>query len=601
MNTSFSKLSIKGLLLVSALLFLELLFVGCHAWLLAKAEAESSKQERAKEIIAQANNLMQSLYEAGDNVAKYTLSHDLACQAKYETAREDVPTRIAWLKEHLVGNPTQLNLLDKIEVNVNSGLSMLADMKHASDTEAQLVAMQHALKLRTKMQAQMQGLVQDLGDFLNIEKKIESASPAAIKYQRDRIRWLLLSGLAVNIIAAVMLAQFFVRSITSRLAIVVDNSDRLRQRRILRAPLAGDDEIALLDKAFHEMSRSLRGEEALVIASEQQVRTIINEMPIGLMILAAEEIIEYANPMLEKLLDYTDGALVGTRLSSHFSTAGLNAVSDTDTTSGVVNLVACKRDRSELHVEFSVVDVSLGKLSRRLAIVIDVNEKHEMEKMRQAFVAMVSHELRTPLTSVAGFLQLLPMGVYGQISSPAIEQTSQAEAHVDQLIMLINDLLDLEKLQAGKLKMVRSRIVLEDVIDETVDSVCSLAESLGISVLFEGCQIDVIGDGNRLQQALSKMLTCLLRLCPAGETVSIVVEGAGKAVTTRLITNSLDIPDDQLQSIFEPFQQLDLPTTKGSLGLGLPLAQAIAVQHGGTCGATKAGNSGTSLWLQIPR
>lgn len=130
------------------------------------------------------------------------------------------------------------------------------------------------------------------------------------------------------------------------------------------------------------------------------------------------------------------------------------------TTGGVTELLGRKKDGSEIHAEYSVVDVSLGAMSRRLAIVIDVTERHEVEKLRKAFVAMVSHDLRTPLTSVAGFLQLLPMGVYGELAAKAVGEVNLAEGQVEQLIMLINDLLDLEKLEAGKLEMSRAQVVL---------------------------------------------------------------------------------------------------------------------------------------------
>lgn len=607
MSNFFSKLSFKGLFLVSILLVLELSFVGCYAWLLSKAEEESARQQKAKEIISRADDLLNSLVAAGTNCQLYVFhrAEHPECLSKYEAAMREIPGKFAWLREHLTSNSEQLDLLEKIEANSTPALQILEKMKHVADTEPPLVTFKYAIKYKAKVQGRMETLAHDLILFLNSEKQIEIGDPGYSKLQRDRLNLLLMSGVAVNIFAAILLAFVFVKSITSRLALVVDNSERLRNRLPLLSPLKGKDEIALLDSAFHEMSNSLRGEEDLVRASEQQIRAIIDQMPIGLMIVEGEQTIEYVNPSLEKLLKYdANDVLVGTKLSDYFGTTGAHAAPLTNVSSveGVVELVASKKDRSELVVEFSVVDVSLGDLARRLAIVIDVTEKHEIEKMRQAFVAMVSHDLRTPLTSVAGFLQLLPMGVYGAIEPSAIKQAENAESHVEQLIMLINDLLDLEKMEAGKLEMVRDNILLEDVIDDAIDSVYTLAEVLSIAIMFEGCEIGVAADRERLKQAVSKLLTCLMRLCPTGDTIDVVVKPSPEqAVNICLNTHSLSIPDDKLQHIFEPFQQLNLPTTSGSLGLGLTLSRAIASQHGGTCGANAAANGGTSLWLQIPR
>lgn len=609
MKVSLS-LRFKGLLVVLLLLALELLFVGCHAWLLQEAERESVKQETAKEVISRATEMLQSLYDAGDSVAKYVISHDPEGIKRYEQARRQIPQEIKWIREHLYGDKSQLQLLEKIESAVNGGMETLAEMRAITDKEAQFVAMQYAVKLRAKVQKNMEGLIHDLIEFLNTEKKIESASPKVLKAQRDMIKYLLIAGVGLNIVLAIALALLFTRSITSRLTIVEDNSLRLRQRKPLRAPLNGNDEIALIDQAFHEMSHSLRGEEALVLASEEQVQTIIDQMPIGLAIIQGEaEEIEYANPTLEKMLEYKPSKMVGTSIAKHFLIPGPkpSPLTDSSNIEGVVELIATKANPSQgqIPVEFSVTDLSLAKQARqskRLATVIDVTEKREIEKMKEAFLAMVSHDLRTPLTSVAGFLHMLPMGIYGQLNNTIVDNTKIAETQVNHLIALINDLLDLEKLRAGQLDMRITQFDLEDVIDAAVDAVYSQADDLMISVIFEGCKGKIAADQDRLQQAITRTLEALLRLCGQGETINITVTmvaaSVGKAYTIAFNSENISVPTAVLPKLFEPFQPIELKSGNISLSLGLPLARAIVLGHGGTCGANQ--NDGLSLWLTLP-
>jgi signal transduction histidine kinase len=598
------KLGFKTLSLVSILLAFELVFAGCYFVLLGRAEEDATKQRKAKEIIARVNDLCESLYVAGDNVSKSVFHPEQSSVARYETAIRAVSVDLASLKELLQSDPEQRQLFERIEPGMSESLALISKMKEIIDREPQVVALRYAIKLRTKMQKRMKPMVQDLILFLNTEKKIESEIPAALKFQRDCLRWLLVGALLVNILAALLVATFFIRSVTSRLGVVVDNSDRLRQRKMLRSPLPGNDEIAQLDRAFHEMSSSLRGEEELVKANELQIRAMIDQMPIGLMIIADQETIEYANPNLDKFLNYQSGELVGSVLSKHFAKTGTEPrpLNDTATVDGITELIAYTSNRNPLNVEFSVVDVSLGTSIRRLAIVVDVTERHAVEKMRQAFVAMVSHELRTPLTSVAGFLQLLPMGVYGSLEPVAVNEAGRAEMQVEQLIMLINDLLDLEKLEAGKLALSKTKVFLEDIIDAALDSVYGLAELQNVEVMFEGCEVNIVADSERLRQAISKMLTCMLKLCPKGGTLNVIVSsGSGNEVTIGLSNPSLSISAEKLQTIFEPFQHLGVPGLSGSLGLGLTLSRAIAVQHGGICGASSAADGGgTSLWLKLP-
>jgi signal transduction histidine kinase/uncharacterized protein (UPF0297 family) len=596
---------------------MEMLFVGCHVWLLQEAERESRKQETAKEVIARATDMLQSLYDAGDSVAKYLVSHDPEGIKRYEQARQQIPDEIKWIKEHIKDDKSQLALLEKIESSVTAGMNTLAEMRSITDKEAQFVAMQYAVKLRAKVQKNMEGLIHGLIDFLNTEKKIESASPKVLQAQRDMIKYLLWAGVALNIVVAFALALLFTRSITSRLTIVEDNSLRLRQRKPLRAPLRGDDEIALLDQAFHRMSHSLRGEEALVQASEDQVQTIIDQMPIGLAIIQnsnsenaenTEEEIEYANPTLEKMLGFKSGAMVGTKVASHFLIPGAKPIPlhDSSLIEGVVDLIAAKKDLSQIPVEFSVTDVSLGQLaeqSKQLATVIDVTEKREIEKMKEAFLAMVSHDLRTPLTSVAGFLHMLPMGVYGELNNAIVASTKVAEDEVELLIALINDLLDLEKLRAGQLDLRVTQFDLEDVIDSAVDALYNLADAVMVSVIFEGCEGKIAADQDRLQQAITKALEGLLRLCEPGDTINIsvtmVITNLKKAYTIAFNSEKLVIQNNPLAKLFEPFQPIELSSGSISLGLRLPLAQAIVLSHGGTCGASQH-SGGLSLWLTLP-
>jgi signal transduction histidine kinase/uncharacterized protein (UPF0297 family) len=619
-------LRFKGLLVVLLLLAMELLFVGCHIWLLQEAERESRKQETAKEVIARATDMLQSLYDAGDSVAKYLVSHDPEGIRRYEQARQQIPDEIKWIKEHIKDDKSQLALLEKIESSVTAGMNTLAEMRAITDKEAQFVAMQYAVKLRAKVQKNMEGLIHDLIEFLNTEKKIESSSPMVLQAQRDMIKYLLWAGVALNIVVAFALALLFTSSITSRLTIVEDNSLRLRQRKPLRAPLSGDDEIALLDQAFHKMSHSLRGEEALVQASEEQVQTIIDQMPIGLAIIQttntkdtetaetdrassndAEEI-EYANPSLEKMLGFKSGAMVGTKVASHFLIPGPKPtpLQDSSLIDGVVDLIAAKKDLSQIPVEFSVTDISLGQLAeqnKQLATVIDVTEKREIEKMKEAFLAMVSHDLRTPLTSVAGFLHMLPMGVYGELNNAVVASTKVAEDEVELLIALINDLLDLEKLRAGQLDMRVTQFDLEDVIDSAVDALYSLADAVMVSVIFEGCEGKIAADQERLQQAITKTIEGLLRLCEPGDTINIsvtmVITNLKKAYTIAFSSEKLALQNPPLAKLFEPFQPIELSSGSISLGLRLPLAQAIVLSHGGTCGASQH-SGGLSLWLTLP-
>ncbi len=597
----------KGFLVIALLLVFELLFVGCHAALLVAAERESGRQQNAKEIVATAGTLLRDFYDAGDNLAKYSSKKDQDARDVYQAKCSALLRNSHWIKEQLKSGSKQYQLFEKIENNLTANLKMFAQMRRLSETDSELAVAQFGLKLKTKMRLELLALSGDLVEFLNAEKQIESASPVAIRLQRERTSWLLGGGMVLNVVVAFLLVRWFLRSITSRLEIVQDNAERLRQRKSLRVPIAGEDEIASIDEAFHEMSHSLQGQEKLLRASTDQIQNIIEQMPIGLVVVAESAQveyakIEYANPALERMLEYKTGELKGTSLGSSFSSAGLRPEPLTDTAmiDGTIELVAQKKSGSKLPVEFSVSDISYDNISRQLCTVIDISEKHEIEKMKEAFVAMVSHDLRTPLTSVSGFLHMLPLGIYGQFSQAVVAETTVAEKQVEELIALINDLLDLEKLKAGQLEMRSANANLEDLLDNAIESCSELAEVSGVSVLFEGCQTPmmVLADGDRLQQALSKVFVSAIRLSTRSTiNVSVVAENIDRGHKVALIAlhiSGVHMSEQQIESLFEPFQAGSL-----NLGLALPLAKALLLSFAGQCGAS-AEDQGLVLWLQLP-
>jgi len=606
------KIGQQGLLMIVVILLLQSAFIGVNYFLLLQAEEESKQQEKTKAVIQRSSTLLVRMYTAGDKVGKYAFNkeNDPSLGDKYlkeyVAARDEIPKIMSWLKDALKEQPRQLELLGKIQENVNVGIEILESMRMAADTKPQLEAVKFGIDQRVRLQPRIEDLVFDMKEFLSEEREIESRFPLLQQAQREQNKIVLVAGQILNLIT-VVIALFFVRGITKRLTIVIENSDRLRDGEALHEPLKGKDEVDMLDAAFHNMVASIRNEEAILRSSENSVLTLISQMPAGLVIIDGQAKVEFGNPALANLLNYDQDDLPGVPVWKLLTASGVGADSTytwlkSNAEGRVVELSATKRNGKTLPVEVSFADVSSEENEHKLAMVLDVSERHEMEKLRQAFVAMVSHELRTPLSSVSMFLELLGMGVFGKTSEKIEKDLAVTAKQTEQVIVLINDLLDLEKLEAEKLELQKSVCEIEDLIDKAVEVVASAIESADILLLFEGAEDKVNVDSERIVQALSKLLSAVIHLTPKGDTLKIDATTSSGNVFINVNVATLLIPDEQVETMFERFQQIQLPNMQQGtwLGLGLALSRAIIQQHGGDISLTSTEESGTTFLLQIP-
>jgi signal transduction histidine kinase len=224
--------------------------------------------------------------------------------------------------------------------------------------------------------------------------------------------------------------------------------------------------------------------------------------------------------------------------------------------------------------------------------------------LKQEFVAMVSHDLKTPLTSIKGSLMLLSTGAYGQVSDRAGEIINVAETEVDRLSRLVKDLLDLTKIEAGRMQLYYADISVDAIIKRSVASVGQFAERHKVTLETEVARVEIEADCDRLVQVMVNLLTNAIKFSQPGSTVSIEVDTTDEdSVTISVVDSGRGVPAAKLQAIFEPYRQVEGSDEreKDGTGLGLPICKNIVEQHGGTIGVTSEEGKGSTFWFKIPR
>lgn len=229
----------------------------------------------------------------------------------------------------------------------------------------------------------------------------------------------------------------------------------------------------------------------------------------------------------------------------------------------------------------------------------------ELDNFKRDLIGIVSHELRTPLSSISATLEALSLGVFGELSDSAQSHLKIADEEARQLVALINDLLDLEKMDAGKFIMDKSECNILDAVEAAVEAVADLAESKNVRLVIDEFDdsLKIQADKSRLRQALTNLLANAIKLSPGNETVSLTVSTtAENAIEFRFVDHGTAIPDELQKRIFDRFIQVE-SSEDGRFrtsGLSLAITKAIAEQHGGRVGVEAKQGAGNTFWMKIP-
>lgn len=240
-----------------------------------------------------------------------------------------------------------------------------------------------------------------------------------------------------------------------------------------------------------------------------------------------------------------------------------------------------------------------------------LTKRKELDRIKDEFISTVSHELRTPLTSIRGALGLLSSGVAGQVDAKAQNLLRIANNNTDRLVRLINDILDLQRMDSGQAPLQLRPCLLPEVVSQAADTMRSMADTAGVRldvVPAGGEPIAFEGDPDRMQQVLCNLLSNAIKFSPPGSAVRVESRVEDGTLLLRVEDRGRGVPADKLESIFERFGQVDPSDArqKGGTGLGLAICRAIMAQHGGEVWAERNdengdGTPGVTVCVRLPR
>lgn len=275
-----------------------------------------------------------------------------------------------------------------------------------------------------------------------------------------------------------------------------------------------------------------------------------------------------------------------------------------------IELVARRKDGSAFPIELMLSPLKGAEGILVIAAIRDISariladeEQKRLARLKDEFVAMVSHELRTPLTSIAGSISLLIARIAGDLAPPAPRLLNIAHANCQRLVRLIDDILDIGKMEAHKIVYRFTSVKVRPLVAQVIDANQSYADAYRVRLrLADGCPVgDVRADSDRLIQVLTNLLSNAIKFSPADDEVVVTIESRSDFVRIGVQDHGPGIPDDFKPQMFERFAQADSTATRqtGGSGLGLSIVKQIVDRHGGELSFSDAPGE-TTFYVDIP-
>ncbi len=598
---SINNLSLKtrGVLLVFIPLSIQFLLSIVLAVFEVEAEAAERDQRHSFEILYEVSMIERKVYQLVMEIVVFTTFRRADSMAQMDRMRNELPQSFTGLDALVKDDPKQVQNVAEYKRTVSN---FLTSVKGIQDALAEGDNM-YAAVLAKKVRDQLYG-----ASFLDKSYKIRFLEQERLGiehkelYQRrGPIRFWIFFGLGLNTLAAVIGSVVFAADLTRRISIIIANTEKLTMGKPMAAPMLAKDEIGKLDRVFHRMAGELDDAVKRETALVENAADVIFSIDANLMFTSV-------SPAALTLWGYESEELLGKRLMSLIPKASQEATSDflmrVREESGSRSFdvpVLCQNGMAKDFVWN--VHYSEGKKSY-FCVAHDVTERRRMERAKQDFVNMVSHDIRTPLSSMKTFLEMVDHGVYGELSPAGREKSKLVLGAAARLVMLVNDLLDIEKMESGNLVLKLRAVPVDQIVEGSIELVSGFAEQQGVKLESADLPAVMVNvDEDRIVQVLQNLLVNAVKFSPQGKAVTVSVSLTREGVRFSVKDRGPGIKEAYQSSLFERFTQVEGGDGKKrpGTGLGLAICKEIVQKHGGKIGVESQPGRGSEFWFEVAR
>ncbi|MEW6369778.1 MAG: ATP-binding protein [Pseudomonadota bacterium] len=374
---------------------------------------------------------------------------------------------------------------------------------------------------------------------------------------------------------------------------------------------------ATLEQRVEARTAELERALAAVQASEQRVGAVIEAAQDAFVGVDLRGMITDWNSAAERMFGWKRSEVLGwpmgeilvpqrfrpstARAFEQFRATGHSILLERRTERIVIN-----RHGDEFPIEMTASLASGGEGIFFAVFLHDISERKKVERMKSEFVSTVSHELRTPLTSIRASLSMLAEGMAGDLPADVARLVTVAHESSERLVRMVNDVLDLQKIEAGVMHFERRAQPLLPVAEHALDAMQGYADQLGVTLRLEcrepARRLAAAIDRDRLVQVLTNLLSNAIKFSPRGGLVTLVLEQHDGSARLSVRDQGAGIPPEFQARVFQRFAQADGADTRqqGGTGLGLSIAKSLVEEHGGRIGFETAPGEGTMFRVDLP-